>query len=169
MSSQSSTGAPPTAPPERFPPPGEDEIAWIVDAVTLAEDAGVRALLASDPDPTVLDLARLASTGAAVLTHLGLGSFGEVTQEHLAPFVLTADQGRAWQSHPGLLHLLRVTVRGHSRGLRFVVCTGCHRWMVAKDVPKAKSCPLTTGCTGPQVGIPAGVVTSITPDQVAPS
>lgn len=141
----------------------------MVDALTLAEDDGVRTLLGSDPDPTVLDLARLASTGMALLNHLGVGSFAQVGTDALSAVVLTEDQGRAWEAAPGLLPLLRVTVRSVSKGLRFVVCAGCHRWMLAKDVPKAKACPLTVGCTGPQVGIPAGVVTSKTPDQAVRS
>lgn len=153
------------SPPERFPPPQDGEIAWVVDAVTLAEDEGVQTFLASDPPDDVLDQVRLASVGLGLLSYLGRASFDTVTAEDISDVVLTEDQGRAWERASGLLPLLRSMVRGQSRGLRFVVCAGCHRWMVAKEVPKAKACPLTMGCGGPQVGVPAAVVTSVTPDQ----
>lgn len=168
MTSATRTARSQTA-PRRFPPPGPDEIAWIVDAVMLAEDEGIRTLLDRGPNEAVVDLVRLASTATGILAHLGQASFATVTAEQLQPYALTEEQGRAWDRFPDLLPLLRVTVRGQSKGLRFVVCAGCHRWMLAKDVPKAKACPLTSDCTGPQVGVPAGIVTSTAPGQVEAS
>lgn len=143
-----------------LPRPEPGEPMWVLDALARPEDPGVLQLLEADLPERALDVARLASTGAALLEHLGVPSFDEVSAQDLTDLVLTPDQGRAWQTVPGVLSMLRVTIRGRSRGLKFVVCTGCGRWMLSKQVPKTKSCPLTMDCHGPQVDIPAGVVTS---------
>lgn len=149
-----------TQDPDVLPRPEPGDPVWVLDALARPADDGIRLLLASELPERVLDVARLASTGMALLEHLEAPSFEHVTSEQLSEVILTPDQGRAWQAVPGVLPLLRVTVRGRSRGLKFVVCTGCGRWMLSKQVPKSKSCPLTMECTGPQVGIPAGVATS---------
>lgn len=155
-------------PEERFPPPGEGEIAWVVDAVSLGEDEAVRTLLESGPGPGVVELARLVSTATALLTYLGRPSFDDVTGNDLTNVALTGEQGDAWRAFPGVLPLLRVTVRGRAKGLKFSICTGCGRWMLVREVPKSKSCPLTLDCTGPFVGVPPGVVTGVAPAQVVP-
>ncbi|WP_114906744.1 hypothetical protein [Ornithinimicrobium murale] len=146
------------APVLPWPEPGDP--LWVVDALARPTDPGVQMLLAADVAERTLDIARLASTGIALLTFLGAPSFQDVSAADLENLTLTPDQGRAWQTVPGVLSVLRITVSGKSRGLKFVVCTGCGRWMVSKKVPTAKSCPLTMDCTGPLVGIPGGTPTT---------
>lgn len=138
---------------------------WIHDALNLG-GADVRPLVGDrDPTDAMFDAPRLASVGLGLLDHLGLGSFAEVRAADIAPVILTGPQGRAWQSMPGLLGLLRCSVRGRTKGVKFVVCAGCHRWLLARAVPTTKSCPITLGCEGVCVAIEPGIVSAIPPHQ----
>lgn len=153
-----------------YPAPKSRELAWVQDAIVVP-DEGVRSLLATDPPAVVLDQVRLASIGAGLLQRAGLHRFADFQDGDLDDVRLTPEQGRVWHEFAGLLVLLRSSVRAGkdragAKGMKFVVCTGCHRFMLTPVVPTAKSCPLRPGCTGPQIVVPPATITSVpTPDE----